>query len=1193
VTSLTDPDGNITNYTDIDQSGVTSPSACPTASVLNKVIRPAISAGTPTLTYTYNDPIPCNRFALTGVVDENGNNYAAWTYEHIQSPPSSCALGRALSSTLANGADQTTISYNDTTNARTVTNALSKQFSYNMNTATSNGLLQVGSVAGQQSTNTAASTILYAYDSSTGYVSSITDGNGNINTYTYSSSGNSVGLETSRTEGSGTSVARTITTTWDANWREPDVIVAPNLTTNFTYDGSSGLLVTLAKTDTSGTSGRNCVTGTTSACTWTYTYYTTPGKVGLLNTATDSLGGTTTYSYSISPPGSTTPPAGITYLSSITDPLQHTTNITASNGRGQPLTSVDPNNVTTIYTYDPQGRILTITVSPGPGQALTTFTYDLAGNITQIGLPDGSTLVYAYDQAHRLTSITNNLGESITYTLDALGDRTARVVKSAIGSITKQQSATFDELGRVMANIGAASQTTTYSYDRNNNEISTRDPRGYLYGHAFDALNRLYQQTDPDNYTTTTTYNPQDAVTGVSAVTSLTSPPTLLTTTYVRDGFGDVVSQTSPDTGTATFSYDVNGAMIKQVDARSIETDYTNDLIGRVLTKTFPAAPIENVTYAYDSSAGGNNGIGHLASVSDQSGKVGFFYDALGHVTSETRVTGGIPYVTAYTYDPAGNILTETYPSSRIVTYTRDALGRISGIATQQNASAAAVTVASSIAYEPFGPLAGLSFGNGVIAGYGYDQDYQLTLIKAAAAGGTPVQNVINIYDAAGNITNINDNLVSARTQMIAYDHLNRIASASGAYGSQGYTYDGVGNRLTRVTGATTETYAYNSISSTQATNQIHTVTAAGNTRTFFYQSSGQVSEDKRDPSHDYTFAANDNGRNASAALNGSPAGAYLYNAFEQRVQKTVGSATTQFVFDRFGHLLQEANGGGAAQKEYIWLDDTPVAVVDDTGASPAPYYIHTDQIGTPQKITDANGVVVWDGVFDPFGNALSFSGGVWDTSHWDNFLWGGSLALTNLRFPGQYADAETALNQNWFRDYDSTIGRYIQSDPIGLLGGTNTYAYVGANPIIYGDLYGLCNEECKRTIVRARRKAQLLLQELAKYNPITDPIGGFGMPFGRGITVPGGHAIEIDQLQRGIKNDLSFYAKNCLCDNQGGSDTDDCPPYPKWIDELANRPIPTAPPSSSTIHSMTPAQAATAAGATAALIATLLILAF
>ncbi len=212
-----------------------------------------------------------------------------------------------------------------------------------------------------------------------------------------------------------------------------------------------------------------------------------------------------------------------------------------------------------------------------------------------------------------------------------------------------------------------------------------------------------------------------------------------------------------------------------------------------------------------------------------------------------------------------------------------------------------------------------------------------------------------------------------------------------------------------------------------------------------------------RQLSKTFYVSGSNNGRNANALLNGAIVGSYLYNAFEQRVQKTAGPTVTQFVFDRFGHLLEEANASGVAQKEYIWLDDLPVAVIDDTGTSPVLYYIHTDQLGTPQKITDASDVIVWDGVFDPFGNPQYLTGaGIWDTSKWDNFTWDADLSLTNLRFPGQYADAETSLNQNWFRDYDPSVGRYIQSDPIDLQGRRNRYAYSESNPIVTVDPLGM-----------------------------------------------------------------------------------------------------------------------------------------
>jgi RHS repeat-associated protein len=167
------------------------------------------------------------------------------------------------------------------------------------------------------------------------------------------------------------------------------------------------------------------------------------------------------------------------------------------------------------------------------------------------------------------------------------------------------------------------------------------------------------------------------------------------------------------------------------------------------------------------------------------------------------------------------------------------------------------------------------------------------------------------------------------------------------------------------------------------------------------------------------------------------PLASYAYDFDGQRVAKTTSSAITQFLYDRAGHLLAENNGAtGAAQTEYLWLDDMPLALV--TGGTL--YFIHPDHLGTPQKATDAAQNLAWDAVLRPFGQTEQQT----------------FPSLTNLRFPGQYFDVEDGLNQNWFRDYDPSIGRYIESDPIGLDGGINTYAYVAGNPVAGIDPRGL-----------------------------------------------------------------------------------------------------------------------------------------
>ncbi len=106
--------------------------------------------------------------------------------------------------------------------------------------------------------------------------------------------------------------------------------------------------------------------------------------------------------------------------------------------------------------------------------------------------------------------------------------------------------------------------------------------------------------------------------------------------------------------------------------------------------------------------------------------------------------------------------------------------------------------------------------------------------------------------------------------------------------------------------------------------------------------------------------------------------------------------------------------------------------------------YVHADHLGSPQKLTDTTQATVWDGVFDPFGEEVALTG----------------LAAMPMRFPGQYADDETGFSYNYFRDYDPSLARYVQSDPIGLKGGMNLYRYVAGNPLNRIDFFGLTEED-------------------------------------------------------------------------------------------------------------------------------------
>ncbi|MCC7517509.1 MAG: DUF4329 domain-containing protein, partial [Pseudomonadales bacterium] len=174
------------------------------------------------------------------------------------------------------------------------------------------------------------------------------------------------------------------------------------------------------------------------------------------------------------------------------------------------------------------------------------------------------------------------------------------------------------------------------------------------------------------------------------------------------------------------------------------------------------------------------------------------------------------------------------------------------------------------------------------------------------------------------------------------------------------------------------------------------------------------------------------------------------YNHLGQRASKTTGGITTYFVYsDLDGQLLGEYSNTGSPIREYIYLEGERVAMYDYTTVEPkdstgqkAIVFLHNNQVGQTQYAFNSDGQMIYERVQTPFGETMG-----------EVNAYGVQMPV---RFPGQYYDSETGFNQNWNRDYDPALGRYVQSDPIGLVGGINTYGYVEQSPGRFIDLFGL-----------------------------------------------------------------------------------------------------------------------------------------
>ncbi len=939
-------------------------------------------------TYLYeNAALPS---ALTGIVDENGDRYATWTYD---------ATGRATSSQLGAGAGLTKVSYNDTDGSRTVTYPLGQQIVYKFTTL--QGVPKETEDDRLASASLPAATRKYTYDSN-GYTASRTDWDGNLTSYV-----NDVhGQPTIINEAAGTAQARTTAIAYHATFHLPLKIVTPGLTTSFTYD-NNGEPLTKTLTDTTTTTAPYSTSGQTR--TWTYTW--SNFLLASFATPRTDVNSLTAFTYD-----------GSGALTAIANALGQTTEIAQHLPGGLPQTIVDPNGVTTSLTYDPRLRLVSRTVATAAGPLVTTYTYDAAGNRLSVTQPDGSVLTNTYDTAHRLTAVTDLFNQSIAYTLDAQGDRTLTNVSDSSSVLQATHSTKFDAIGRLQQDIGGSGQTTSYAYDLNGNALTVTDPLSHATHQVFDALNRVVDVTDAATGVTRTSYDAHDRPITVT-------DPNGGVTTYVYNGFGDVIQRVSPDSGTAVYHYDLGGNLTQRIDGAGAITNYTYDALDRVKTAGYPADAAENVTYTYDQ---GSFGIGRLTAVADAAGSLTRSYDERGNVLSETRINGAATLVTTYTYDAANRVSSITYPSGWTIAYTRDTMGRTTAVTAQAPGGGASVPVVMSAGYQPFGPINSLTFSNGVAETRSFDRDYRLTAL--ADTGTAALQNLTYAYDAANNVSSIADGVTAANSQSLGYDPLDRLTRASGGYGSFAYTYDSVGNRLTQNFGGSVATYSYAAHS-----NQLTAVTASGVPQAIGYDKAGNVDNFNSGAITNGTY--NQAGRLATMMAGSNLAAQYTYDAFGQRLSR-VGAvtATTLYQYDRNGHLIEETDGQGNPLADYVYLGDLPVATISPGTAQV--YFLHEDRLGTPQLATDTNQNVVWSASFGPFGEMGAVPAGI----------------VQDLRLPGQEFDVETGLYHNGFRDYAPGWGRYLQSDPIGLWAGTNTYGYAHANPTRWVDPLGLCD---------------------------------------------------------------------------------------------------------------------------------------
>jgi RHS repeat-associated protein len=770
----------------------------------------------------------------------------------------------------------------------------------------------------------------------------------------------------------------------------------------------------------------------------------------------------TTYTYRAADDPTCVSAGACTYrkgdLWKVTNALGQVVETVSYDKNGRITRAKDANGTLTDFTYHPRGWLATRTVRanasgfPSTDDATTTLAYDAVGNVTRVTQPDGSYLNYGYDAAHRLLTVTDNLGNTLDYCpggvgtancLDGAGNRVVEETRNGASVVKRTLRRTYDQLGQLTSQINAQNQATQTwptlgGYDDNGNPTQVVDGLGVETRQSYDPLNRLTQTIQdylgPDLATrdTTTGYG-YDARDNLVSVTD----PDGLTTTYTYDGLNDQTGLSSPDTGSTAYTYDAAGNRRTQTDARGIVTTYTYDALNRLTAISYPTSTL-NTSYAYDQPDGttgcsGSYPAGRLTRITEETGTTTYCYDRRGNVTRKRQLMSATLslYTVDYAWTKADRLATLTYPSGGIATYTRNAIGQISGITWKVNASATPQTLVNSATYYPFGPLNVLTYGNGRTLTKTYDQDYAIDAIQSSHVDGLKMDLTV---DVMGNIVDGTDVIGGSAQVTYSYDRLYRLTgSTAGATPIESFTYGPTGDRLSKTVGAgTPQAYTYASGS--------HRLASVGGVGRSHDANGNLTAAPFASP-----MAYDDRNRLARLTV-GTEKISYHYNGRGERVHKLRDLTREEVLHDESGKRLhsfvQSTSGFGTnAFREYVYLDDVPVATIDAAGIA----YLETDHLGTPRVAADP-ATNAWRWRWNFFGTAFG--------EHAPTVPASGALAL-DLRYPGQAYDAETGLHYNYFRDYEASTGRYVQSDRAGFLGGISTFTYSLSSPTAFFDRKG------------------------------------------------------------------------------------------------------------------------------------------
>lgn len=701
----------------------------------------------------------------------------------------------------------------------------------------------------------------------------------------------------------------------------------------------------------------------------------------------------------------------------------------------QPVAITDESGATWTREYDERGNIKA-TVNPlaarreyehnSSGDIIiyrdalrneNRFEWTLGGAIQKFQTRLGAVSRYEYNERNLLSQISvSDTGIKIRYEYDEAG-RIRRVTE-------------FNRQDQIIS-------VRRFEYDAQNNLVSKTDALGNRSLYRYGGYDKLVESTDALGYNRKFRYDGNERVVGI---TNENGEDYL----FEYDLLDKIVAETGFDGAKTIYKYNAAGENIYIQDALLRETFFRNDAMGRVTSRLRSDAT--TVNYSYDEC-------GRLVEANTADVKVKRIFNAARQIVREEQNES----IIEYEYDAEGRRISRKFTSaggtSSRVEYASDAQGYLLKIA----------FAGREINFErdAVGRVVNRQNANGLRESFEYDSSGNLSGQKVSVGGGgREIVRRSYEWDALGNLTQIGDSLRG--TRRYDYDALERLQKVERVISGQAVKLpDAPENSIPNIIPPEKRIWAADDIDSSKLSqtseieifqydgdgNLIERDSNAGGKKSFKYGRGDRLLErekityiydavgnliEKAEAGNATYFRYDADNQVTSIVKNGNET-AFEYDAFGRRTAKKSGGVLTNFVWDE--NVLLSESRDSQLVTEYVHDQFVPLAKFNENGVET----YHTDYLGTPKEVTNERGEIVWQGVYDEYGRVEAVK----------------NQTEQNIRFQGQYEDTETGLYYNRSRYYDADSCRYINQDPISLVGNFNLYKYC-RNPLNWIDPWGL-----------------------------------------------------------------------------------------------------------------------------------------